>query len=204
MEMNKSKLKECLKSPIYIAEEEIPVFCHYASLAKNTLVDIGAGWGTSAFLMLINAPSNAHIFSIDPFTGDTIKPWKKATEKICKENVKRALIAVGKIDAFQRWELVFESSHQAAIYWLYKSIDLIYLDGDHRYIAVKQDFDDWFKYIKPGGVLLLHDSRRVPCVPENIFSRGWPGPTKLAKDLIERNDLDLIDKVFSLTIWRKK
>jgi len=124
------KLKEYLKSSIYIAEEEIPVFCHYTSLAKNTLVDIGAGWGTSAFLMLINAPQNALIFSIDSFIGDTIKPWKKATEKMCRENVKRALTAVGKIDALQRWKLFPQSSHQIITHWN-QEVDLVYIDGDH-------------------------------------------------------------------------
>lgn len=203
MKINKSKLKGYLRSSIYIAEEEIPVFCHYVSLAKNILVDIGAGWGTSAFLMLISAPQDALVFSIDPFTGDTIKPWKRASEKMCGENVSRALAAVGKIDALSRWWLFPISSHDAAIQWN-RRIDLLYLDGDHRYKAVKQDFEDWFKFMRHKGRILLHDSRRLPRMPANEFARGWPGPTQLVQELRNRRNIRLMNETFSLTVWEKK
>lgn len=199
--MNKSELAKHFKAPIYIAEEEIPIFCQYASSAKNTLVEIGAGLGASAVLMLINAP-HALVYSIDSFTGDTMKNWK-TSEKICRENVSYALNSIGEPNAIKRWYLYSQPSHQIAILWT-KPIDFLYIDGDHRYEAVKQDFNDWFKFVKTKGVLLLHDSRRVPDTPESKFNRGWPGPTKLAGELENRDDLDLIDTAYSLAIWRKK
>lgn len=202
MQINKTKLRDYLKTSIYIAEEEIPVFCQYAKLGKNILVDIGAGWGTSAFLMLISAP-NATVFSIDPFTGDTIKPWKRASEKTCRENVSRALAAVKKTDALSRWWLFTMTSHDAAIRWN-RRIDLLYLDGDHRYEAVKEDFEDWFKFMKHKGRILLHDSRRLPGASANEFARGWPGPTQLAQELRNRRNIRLMNETFSLTVWEKK
>jgi len=201
--MNKLKLKKYLKAPIFIAEEEIPVFCHFVSLAENILVDVGAGWGTSAFLMLVNAPQDALIFSIDSFIGDTIKPWKRATEKMCRENVERALTTIGKIDALQRWKLLPQSSHQIITHWN-QEVDLVYIDGDHLYKGVKQDFKDWFKFVKLGGIILIHDSRRVSGVSAEIFARGWPGPTQLAQELKKQKDINLVNETFSLTIWEKK
>ncbi|MFN3241684.1 MAG: class I SAM-dependent methyltransferase [Planctomycetota bacterium] len=38
-----------------------------------------------------------------------------------------------------------------------ESIDLLFLDGDHSYAAVLQDFEDWAQKIKPGGLLAMHD-----------------------------------------------
>jgi len=201
--MNKLKLKKYLKAPIFIAEEEIPVFCHFVSLAENILVDVGAGWGTSAFLMLVNAPQDALIFSIDSFIGDTIKPWKRATEKMCRENVERALTTIGKIDALQRWKLLPQSSHQIITHWN-QEVDLVYIDGDHLYKGVKQDFEDWFKFVKPNGIILIHDSRRLSNIPVEIFARGWFGPTQLAQELKKQKDIDLVNETFSLTIWKKK
>lgn len=201
--MNKLELKKYLEVPIFIAEEEIPVFCHYTSLARNTLVDIGAGWGTSAFLMLVNAPNDSLVFSIDPFIGDTIKPWKKATEKMCRENVHRALVAIGKINALSRWKLFAIASHSVAKHW-HRDIDLIYIDGDHHYEGIKQDFEDWFGFVKSNGIILIHDSRRIADTPVEKFARGWPGPTQLVKELKNRQDLKLLDEAFSLTAWRKK
>ena len=167
------------------------------------MIDIGAGWGTSAFLMLINAPQNALIFSIDSFIGDTIKPWKKATEKMCRENVKRALTTVGKVDALRRWKLFPQSSHQIVTHWN-REVDLVYIDGDHLYKGVKQDFKDWFKFVKPGGIILIHDSRRVSGVSAEIFARGWSGPTQLAQELKKQKDINLVNESFSLTVWEKK
>ena len=199
---SKKQLEGLLKSNIYISNEEIPIFSHYASLAKNTLVEIGAGLGASAVLMLVNTPSSALVHSIDSFTGDTERNFH-VSEKLCRENVIRALSLINMSKAIKRWYLYSQPSHQIASLWD-KSIDFLYIDGDHRYEAVKQDFNDWFKYIKMGGVLLLHDSRRIPNVPESKFNRGWPGPTKLAGELENRDDLDLIDIAYSLTVWRKK
>lgn len=37
------------------------------------------------------------------------------------------------------------------------SIDLVYLDGDHRYAAVLSDVQSWLPKVKPGGWLAGHD-----------------------------------------------
>ncbi len=198
---NKKQLGDLLKDTVYMANEEIPVFSHYASLAKDVLVEIGAGLGASAVLMLANAPSSALIYSIDSFTGDTKRSFH-VSEQRCRENVSKALASSDRMGTIKRWFLYNRSSHQIANSWD-KPIDFLYVDGDHRYEAVKQDFNDWFKYIKPNGVLLLHDSCRIPNTPEDKFARGWSGPTKLAEELKDRRDLDLADTAFSLTVWRK-
>lgn len=38
-------------------------------------------------------------------------------------------------------------------------IDLLFLDGDHSYAAVRQDFADWAPKVRPGGYLVMHDVR---------------------------------------------
>lgn len=198
---SKKQLGNLLKSDVYIADKEIPVFSHYASLATDTLVEIGAGLGASAILMLVNAPRGALVHSIDSFAGDSMKNFY-VSEKRCRENVLRALNSLGVAKLTEYWHLYSQPSHQMASSWS-NPIDFLYIDGDHRYEAVKQDFDDWFKHIKPNGVLLLHDSRKIPNTLENKFDRGWPGPTKLAEELKGRNDLKLINETYSLTVWRK-
>ena len=38
-----------------------------------------------------------------------------------------------------------------------KQIDLIFIDCVHTYDAVKADIDTWFKFMKPGGVMVFDD-----------------------------------------------
>lgn len=44
------------------------------------------------------------------------------------------------------------------------SLDLVYLDADHSYAAVKADIAAWFPKVKPGGIFAGHD-----------FSDSYPG-----------------------------
>lgn len=36
-------------------------------------------------------------------------------------------------------------------------IDLLYIDGGHKYEEVLADYEGWSKFVKPGGVIVFHD-----------------------------------------------
>ncbi|MDE2010325.1 MAG: class I SAM-dependent methyltransferase [Candidatus Omnitrophica bacterium] len=38
-----------------------------------------------------------------------------------------------------------------------KSLDIVFLDADHRYSSVMKDIAAWFPTVKPGGILCGHD-----------------------------------------------
>lgn len=39
-----------------------------------------------------------------------------------------------------------------------ESIELLHIDGEHTYEAVKRDFFRWWSKVKPGGVVVMHDA----------------------------------------------
>ena len=47
-------------------------------------------------------------------------------------------------------------SHEHAAAWR-EPVDMVFLDGDHAYDAVKRDLQDWAARVRPGGYLALHD-----------------------------------------------
>lgn len=100
-----------------------------------------------------------------------------------------------------RWTLICAYSYDVVSTWK-APIDLLFIDGDHSYPTVRADFDQWVPHVRPGGVILLHDSRRAPGTPAHEFNQGWPGPTRLAEELRDDPRVALIEEAHSLTIWQ--
>ena len=56
-------------------------------------------------------------------------------------------------------------------------IDLLFIDGDHSYEGVKQDFTNYTKYVKSGGFILIDDYHK----------KYWPGIKKFVDNDIDTN-----------------
>jgi len=58
--------------------------------------------------------------------------------------------------------LPFKSTEEPALHGVQRllkgePLDFLFLDGDHTYEAVKQDFRLYAPFVRPGGVIVLHD-----------------------------------------------
>ena len=95
-------------------------------------------------------------------------------------------------------KVINEYSYNVVKDWVLP-LGYIFIDGDHVYDAVKQDFEDWFPHVMPGGYISIHDSAADRGGPHN-----WPGPTKLCKELMEDPRVEYMDTVWSLTVFKKK
>jgi predicted O-methyltransferase YrrM len=51
--------------------------------------------------------------------------------------------------------IMCESTKLAKVWTL--PIDLLFIDGGHKYEEVKADYESWAKFVKPGGVIAFHD-----------------------------------------------
>lgn len=185
----------------YLNDAEIPMLARYARGALECVVEIGSAFGASSAILLMGARKDAQVHSIDPFVVDSMAPFQ-ATKERCRANVERILGAARRSNDLAKWHLHSDYSYNLVGAWK-TPIDFLFIDGDHTYEAVRNDFEQWLPHIKNGGFILFHDSRREPGAPDTVFKRGWPGPTQLAKELRDRTDITLVEEVFSITAWKK-
>ncbi|EME31166.1 glycosyl transferase family 2 [Galdieria sulphuraria] len=84
-------------------------------------------------------------------------------------------------DNLKRYELdeqviIHRMSSTEAVKSWNAPIAFLYIDGDHEYEAVLQDFENWSKFLLPGALISFDD---VP---------GWPGPTRVAGIVISKQE----------------
>lgn len=194
------ELNMLMKERAYLDDAEVPVLAKYAR-QSDTIVEIGAAYGGSAALLLTSKKPNAKVHSIDPFIQDSMGPLQ-ANKEACIKNVRRVLRATKNEAVYDSWVLHDGFSYDVVKTWDLP-IDMLFIDGDHNYEAVKQDYEDWFKHMKTGGIILFHDSRKEDGTPPETHNKGWEGPTRLAKELRQDKRVQLVEEAYSLTAWKK-
>ena len=169
------KLKKLAKVAIEkkAATQKITELMPLLSLLKKrklkTVVEIGTEKGGTFYLWCKVSEPDALIISIDlpggPFGGGyTLKDVKKFK-------------TYGK----KKQELCFlrKDSHKLLtkkkLLQILKDrkIDLLFIDGDHRYSGVKKDFRMYSPLVKKNGLIVLHDILYHPKVPQCKVNKFW-------------------------------
>ena len=63
-----------------------------------------------------------------------------------------------------------------------ESCDVVFIDMEHTYEAVKNDIKMWYKKIKPGGYIAGHD-----------YVSGWPGVVKAVDESFGKENIIKMD-----------
>ena len=203
--MTKDELASILDKPFWLHEYEVPYLARCAASSPNTIVEIGSAFGGSTVVFLTNKQPSAHVYSIDPFVPDSTGRFR-ATRRECVRAVKKALKRTRYTSTLGQWTLIEKHSHEAVKGWD-KQIDLLFIDGSHRYEDVRQDFEQWSPSLSRDGRILIHDSRREDFgddPEEKVFSRGWSGPTRLVDELSESEEFEVEDTCYSITALKRK
>lgn len=163
-------------------------------LAKNLtglgiIVEIGSWKGKSTVALGLGnlLGKKTKIYAIDPHTGSSehrLKLGKVDTFAEFKTNINR----VG-LSAFVK-PLV--STSHAAVKKINLPIELLFIDGNHDYHAVLQDYHDWSPKLMSGGIIAFHDTI------------DWSGPRRVViKHLYFGKNYKNIKLVGSLTYAQK-
>lgn len=152
------------------------------SLPQNpTIVNIGAERGVSTIAMLETRP-DAFIFSVDIGECDGER-----------KNAERAGMDLRRIVR------VLGRSQEIGRYWPYV-VDMVFIDGDHRYEGVKGDIAIWKDVVVSGGVLAFHDYFEGEPPAHNPSRAG----DAVREMMVEHDDVQMIKLVDRLIAFRKK
>ena len=123
----------------------LPLFWSLAAkYPKAKVGEIGFRGGTSALAWAMGvAISGGHVWSMD------------INECLDGRQMMQELGLTGV------WDFIHGDSTQTDFP---EPLDILYIDGDHRYSAAKADYQRHVNNVKDGGVILFHDTRSCPGV----------------------------------------
>jgi SAM-dependent methyltransferase len=125
---------------------------------SRRIAEIGSFRGRSAILLALGAPEDALVTAIDPHAGNDRGPREihgsaaqgEADLRAFRSNLERAGVA-------RRVRHVRLPS-QDALGELSGELDLLFVDGAHRYRPARDDLARWGERVRPGGHMLVHDA----------------------------------------------
>ena len=126
--------------------------------AGQRVVEIGSYQGRSAIVLATAAPDGVEVVAIDPHAGNDRGPQQITGPASAGQRDHEAylanLAAAGVSDRVRHVRLPSADAHGA----VEGDIDLLYIDGAHRYRPALDDVRRWGARVTEGGTLLIHDS----------------------------------------------
>jgi predicted O-methyltransferase YrrM len=133
-------------------------------------VEIGVAEGVSGRQLREVLDPQGTLYLIDPY--DRSKLPISLAEIAARRSVRRV----------RRGDVVWirKTSHDASAGWR-EPIDFLFIDGDHSWEAVRQDWDDWTVHVRHGGRVALHDAVARP----GLWTKPDDGPVRLVRGVLE-------------------
>lgn len=122
------------------------------------VVEIGSYRGRSAVVLALGAGEGVDVVAVDPHAGNDRGPRQvrgRAEEgerdlRAFRSNLERAGVA----GAVRHVRL----PSREALAEVEGGLDLLYVDGAHRYRPARDDIALWGERVRPGGAMLVHDA----------------------------------------------
>jgi predicted O-methyltransferase YrrM len=126
--------------------------------ADGQVVEIGSFRGRSAIVLALGAPAGAQIVAVDPHLGSDRGPQEIAADHdLGEEDVRTFQANLERAGVLDRVRHVRRRS-QDALDEAPPAIDLLFVDGAHRYGPARDDVVAWGARVAPGGRMLVHDA----------------------------------------------
>ena len=125
-----------------------------AILKPSLIVELGTHYGESYFGMCQAVDENGiscQCYAVDTWQGDSHAGFYD--ESVFTE------VETYNQENYSSFSKLLRTTFDAAqASFGDHTIDLLHIDGLHRYEAVRRDFETWWPKVRPGGVVLIHDT----------------------------------------------
>jgi len=124
----------------------------------GTILEIGSFQGRSTIVLACGADSSVTVIAVDPHAGNDRGPQEiegYADEAADDHDMFNAnLAAAGAADRVRHLRMFSD----AALHEVEGNVDVLYIDGAHRYSPALADIRAWGDRVSDGGTMLIHDS----------------------------------------------
>jgi cephalosporin hydroxylase len=139
--------------PFQVPSELAALLAEARELAPRTVVEIGTARGGTFCGLAWAAADDATLISVDLRHGEFGGGYPRWKEPLYRSFA----------HASQRVTLIQGDTHQpetldavnAALGG--RTVDLLFIDGDHTYDGVRADFTSYSPFVSPGGIIGIHD-----------------------------------------------
>ena len=130
--------------------------CARAVRSGGRVVEIGSFRGRSTIVLARAAAAGVEVVAVDPHLGSDRGPQEIAAQPQLGERDTQIFSAnLERHGVLERVQHVRMLSGEAP---LPESIDLLYVDGAHRFGPARDDLVRWGERVRDGGTMLVHDS----------------------------------------------
>lgn len=153
---------------------------------RGAIVEIGSWKGRSTTWLASGARLAGHcVYAIDPHHRSREYPDAETADEFLANLARNGLASVVE-------PLVMTSEEAAAR--VAGPIELLFIDGDHSYEAVRRDAELWLPRLIDGGTVMFHD----------VATAAYSGPRRVVREMVCRSPLfHRICRVGSMIVARR-
>jgi len=160
------------------------------------IVEIGAFFGSGTILLAgpRKLRGSGLVHAVDPFdaTGDafSIPHYASILADHPGRTLREHFDATIRMAGLERWVEAHQGRAEEVGWRWTTPIDLLFLDGDQSPAGARAAYDAWTPWLKPGGVIALHNTSPVPHDPSHD---GHLQLAQMLADTAAFEDIRLID-----------
>lgn len=152
------------------------------SSSRPVICEIGVWKGKSSYILATAIKNRGGaLYSVDPFDGDgdsaSRDSYRKEMETMPISLLQNFQETLRRYDLSEMVRILPYLSSEARKKFDETAIDMLFIDGNHDYVSVREDYTLWSDLLVPGGVLVLHD----------VGAKHVDGPKRVMKEHVSTN-----------------